>query len=70
MDEFGDWSVTGTLETGISSPEEIELQGSHTSRGDRIDLSEYPWAGRSLGELESIPPVVESQDSGRFPFVG
>jgi hypothetical protein len=47
MDEFVDRSVTGTLETGISSPEEIELQDSHTSSGDRIDLSEYPWAGSS-----------------------
>jgi hypothetical protein len=70
MDEFGDRSVigTGTLETGISSSEEIELQDRHTSSADRIDLSEYPRAGRSLGELESIPPVVESQNSGRFPL--
>jgi hypothetical protein len=66
MDEFGDWSVTGTLETGFSSLEEIELQDRHTSSADRINLSEYPWAGRILGE----PPVVESQDLGRFPFVG
>jgi hypothetical protein len=67
MDEFGDQSVTGTLETGISSREEIELQDHHTSSAD-WNLSEYPWAGRSLGELESIPPVVESQNSGRFPL--
>jgi hypothetical protein len=33
MDEFGDWSVTGTLETGISSPEDIELQDRHPSSG-------------------------------------
>jgi hypothetical protein len=69
MDEFGDRSVTGTLETGISSPEEIELEDRHTSSADRIDLSDYPWAGRIFGELESIPPVVESQNSGRFPLL-
>jgi hypothetical protein len=67
MDEFGDRSVTGTFETGISSPEEIELQDRHTSGTDWIDLSEYPWAGKSLGELER-PPVAESQNSGRFPL--
>jgi hypothetical protein len=65
MDEFGDRSVTGTLETGISSPEELELEDRHTS-ADLIDLNEYPWAGRGLGELESKPPVVEQQDSGNL----
>jgi hypothetical protein len=42
MDEFGDRSITGTLETGISSPEEIELEDRHTSSADQIDLSDYP----------------------------
>ena len=65
MDEFGDWSVTETLDTGISSPDEIELEERHASDTERIDLDEFPWAGRSLGELENIPPVVESQNSGK-----
>jgi hypothetical protein len=65
MDEFGEMSVIGTLETGISSPEDIELQDRHRSGADRIDLNEYP---RGEGELESIPPVVGSHSSGRFPL--
>ena len=63
MDEFGDRSVTETLYTGISSPEEIELEERHSSNTDRIDLDEFPWVGRSLGELENTP-AVESQNSG------
>jgi hypothetical protein len=63
MDEFGEMSVIGTLETGISSPEDIELQDRHRSSSDRIDLNDYP---RGEGELESIPPVFGPQNSGRF----
>ena len=63
MDEFGDRSVTETLDTGISSPDKIELEEHHSSNTERIDLDEFPWAGRSLGELENTP-AVESQNSG------
>ena len=58
MDEFGDRSITETLDNGISSLDEIELQ-------ERIDLVEFPWAGRSFGELENTPPAVELQNSGK-----
>jgi hypothetical protein len=58
-------SVTGTLETEISSPEDIELKHRHRSGTDRIDLNEYL---RGEGVLESILPVVGSQNSGRFPL--
>ena len=64
MDEFGDRSVTETLDTGISSPDEIELEERHSSNTERIDLDEFPWAGRSLGELENTP-AVESHNSGK-----
>ena len=64
MDEFGDQSVTETLDTGITSPDEIELEERHTSNTEPIDFDEFPWGGRSLGELESTPPVVESQNLG------
>ena len=63
MDEFGDRTVTETLDTGISSPDEIELGQRHSSNTERIDLDEFPWVGRSLGELENTP-AVESQNSG------
>ena len=65
MDEFGDRTVTETLDTGISSLEKIELEEPHASNTERINLDEFPWAGRSLRELESTPPVVESQNSGK-----
>ena len=64
MDEFGDRSVTETLDMGSSSPDEIELEERHSSNPERIDLDEFPWAGRSLGELENTP-AVESQNSGK-----
>ena len=64
MDEFGVRSVTETFDTGISSPDEIELEEHHASNTERIDLDEFPWAGRSLGELENTP-AVESQNSGK-----
>ena len=64
MDEFGDRSVTETLDTGIASPDEIELEEHHPSNTEQIDLDEYPWVGRSLGELENTP-AVESQNSGK-----
>ena len=57
MDEFGDRTITETLDTGISSPDEIKLEERHSSNTERIDLDEFPWAGRSLGELESTPGV-------------
>ena len=65
MDEFGDRSVTETLDTGISSPEEIELEERHSLNTEWIDLDEVPWAGRSFGELENAPPAVESQKLGK-----
>ena len=65
MDEFGDRTVTETLDTGISSPDEIELEERHASNTERTDLEEFPWVGRSLGELENEPPAVESQNSGK-----
>ena len=61
MDEFGDWSVTETLDTGIS-PGEIDR---HSSNTEWIDLDEYPWAGRSFGELKNTPPPIESQNSSK-----
>ena len=64
MDEFGDRSVTETLDTGISSPDEIELEEHRALDTERIDLDEFPWAGRSLGELENSASV-ESQNSGK-----
>ena len=64
MDEFGDWSVTETLETGISSPDKIELEECHAWNTEGIDLDEFAWAGRSLGELENTP-AVESQNLGK-----
>ena len=64
MNEFGDWSIAGTLDTEIFSPDEIQLEERHTSNTERIDLDEFPWVGRSLGELENTP-VVESQNSGK-----
>ena len=63
MDEFGDRSVTETLD--IAAPNEIELEERHVSNIERIDLDEFPWAGRSLGELENAPPAIESQNSGK-----
>ena len=68
MDEFGDRSITETLDTGISSPEDIELEERHSSNTERIDLDEYPWAGRSLGELENTPPAVESHNTGKYSY--
>ena len=65
VDEFGDRSVTESLDTGITSPDEIELEERHSTHTERIDLDEFPWAGRSLGELETAPPVVETQGSGK-----
>ena len=65
MDEFGDRSVTETLDTGISSPDEIELEGRHSSNTERIDLDEFPWASRSLGELENTPPAIEPHNLGK-----
>ena len=65
MDEFGDWTVTETLDTGISLPDQIELEEHHYSHTEWIDLDEYPWVGRSLGELENTPPAVESQNLGK-----
>ena len=65
MNEFNDRSVTETLDTGISSPDEIELEERHPSDTERIDLDEFPWVGRSLGEMESTPPVIECQNSGK-----
>ena len=64
MNEFGDWSIAGTLDMEIFSPDEIQLEERHTSNTERIDLDEFPWVGRSLGELENTPPV-ESQNSGK-----
>ena len=64
MDEFGDRSITETLNTGITSPDGIELEECHSSNTERIDLDEYPWAGRSLGELENTPFAVGSQNLG------
>ena len=63
MDEFGDRSVTETLDPGISSPDEIELAERHSANTERIDLDEFPGAGRSLGELENTP-AFGSQNSG------
>ena len=68
MDEFGDRSVTETLDTGIASPEAIELEEHHVSNTERIDLDEFPWAGRSLGELENTPPAVESHSSCMYSY--
>ena len=64
MDEFGDQSVTETLDTGISSLDKIELKECHSLNTEQIDLDEFPWAGRSLRELENTP-AVESQNSGK-----
>ena len=64
MDEFGDRTVTETLDTGISSPDEIELEEHNSSNTERIDFDEFPWGGRSLGELENTP-AVESQKLGK-----
>ena len=41
MDEFGDRSVTETLDIGISSPEDIELEEGHSSNTEGIDLDEF-----------------------------
>ena len=64
MDEFGDRSITETLDTGIASPDEIKLEECHSSNTEKIDLDEYPWAGRSLGELKNTPFAVGFQNSG------
>ena len=64
MDEFGDRSITETLDTGIMSPDGIELEERHSTHTERIDLNEFPWAGRSLGELETVQPAQETQASG------
>ena len=66
MDEFGDRSIAETLDTGISSPDKIELNKRHISNTEWIDLDEFPWAGRSLGELENTLPAVESQNSSKY----
>ena len=66
MDEFGERSIIETLDTGITSPDEIELEERHSTHTERIDLDEFPWAGRSLGELETAQPVVETQCSGKL----
>ena len=68
MDEFGDRTVTETLDTGISSPDEIGLEERHAPNTERIDFDEYPWAGRSLGELENTS-AVESQNSGKHSSI-
>ena len=67
MDEFGDWSRSETLGTGISFSEDaIEGQDQTASNTERIDLDEYPWAVRSLGEVENTPGMF--QNSGNLPF--
>jgi hypothetical protein len=65
VDEFGDRGITGTLDTGISSPDDIELQERHSSNTGQIDLDEFPWAGRSFGELENRSREREAQNSGK-----
>ena len=65
MDEFGDRSVTASLDAGISSLDEIELEQRYSLNTDPIDLDEYPWAGRSLGGLENTHPAIESQNLGK-----
>ena len=65
MDEFGDRSVTETLDTGISLTDETELEERHSSNTEQIDLDEFPWVGMSLGELKNTPPAIGSQDSGK-----
>ena len=47
MDEFGDRSVTETLDTGNPSPDEIELEERYSSNTERIDFDEFRLAGRS-----------------------
>jgi hypothetical protein len=68
VDEFGDRSITGTLDTGISSPDDIELQECHSSNTGQIDLEEFPWAGRSFGELENRSREIGSQNSGKYSY--
>lgn len=65
MDEFGNGSVAETLDIRITSPDAIEREHRpiHT---ERIDLDEYPWAGRSLEEMESALPIAETQGSGNL----
>ena len=65
VDEFEDRSLTEILETGITSADEIELEDRHSTHTERIDLDEFPWAGRSLGELETAQHVMETQGSGK-----
>ena len=57
MDEFGDQSITETLNTGISLSEYIKLKERHALNTEWIGLDEFPWAQRSLGELENTPAV-------------
>jgi hypothetical protein len=66
VDEFGDRSITGTPDTGSSSPDDIELQECHSSNTGQIDLDEFPWAGMSLGGLENRSREIESQNSGKL----
>jgi hypothetical protein len=68
VDEFGDWNTTGTLDTRNSSPDDIELQDRHSYNTGQIDLDEFPWAGRSFGELENRSQEIESQNSGKHSF--
>jgi hypothetical protein len=65
VDEFGDRSITGTLGTGISV-DDIELQESHSSNTEHIDLDEFPWASRSVRELENRSSANEPQNSGKL----
>ena len=67
MEEFGDPKVTASLDAGISTPNELEPEDGFASNTDGIDLDEFPWVGRSLGELEDTPPVA-SQNSGKIYF--
>ena len=57
MDEFGDQSITETLD--IFSLEYIEFKDCHALNTEWIDLDEFPWVQRSLGELENTAPAVE-----------
>ena len=63
MDEFGDRSITETLDTGSMSVDETELEDRHSTHTERIDLDEFPWAGGSLGELENAQPALATHIS-------
>ena len=68
VDDFGDRGVTDTLDTGITTPDEIEVEDRRSTHTGGVDLDEYLRTRRSSEELEDAQPIGENRSSGN-PFL-